>query len=50
MVRAGTCAGRRLPYILSGCGGSIVRSPDLQDFAGRIEALAEKVSALRRFL
>jgi hypothetical protein len=31
-------------------GGRIVRSPDLQDLADRIEALAEKVDALRRFL
>jgi len=27
-----------------------VRSPDLQDLVGRIEMLAEKVGALRRFL
>jgi len=27
-----------------------VRSPDLQDLVGRIETLAEKVDALRRFL
>jgi hypothetical protein len=27
-----------------------VRSPDLQDLVGRIEVLAEKVGALRRFL
>jgi len=27
-----------------------VKTPDLQDLAERIEALAEKVGALRRFL
>jgi hypothetical protein len=31
-------------------GGCTVKSPDLQDLAERIEALAEKVGALRRFL
>jgi hypothetical protein len=31
-------------------GGRMVRSPDLQDLADRIAALAEKVNALRRFL
>jgi hypothetical protein len=47
---ARACARAREFYICPKGGGWNVRSPDLQDLVGRIEALAEKVDALRRFL